>query len=118
MAEWSDVNAEKIEPAFAAIRSLFLDGTINRMYKLIDFNPTKVARLLSMSYKTYHEKLEEPWKFSTYHILILARITGLDPEVINKIIQEEAHSILDKGIKDYREKERKLKEAKTNKKGS
>jgi len=117
MAEWSDISGEKIEPAFAAIRSLFLDGTINRMYKLIDYNPTKVARLLSMSYKTYHDKLEQPWKFSTYQILILARITRLDPEVINKIIQEEAHSILDEGIKEYREKERKLKEASINKKG-
>lgn len=110
MAEWKNISCDKLDPTFAAIRSLFLDGTINKMYKLIDYNPTKVARLFSMSYKTYHEKLKQPWKFSSFHIMILARITGIDPEVINKIIQEEALTTLDKGIEAYKLKEQKFKE--------
>lgn len=110
MAEWSKTNNEKIKPAFAAIRSLFLDGTIDKMYKLINYNPTKVAKLFSMSYKTFHEKLREPWRFSTFHILLLAKILEIDPEVINRIIQTEAEDALNARIDAYRILEQKAKE--------
>lgn len=111
MAEWKNINtSEKIDPAFAAIRSLFLDGSIDTMYKLIDHNPTKIARLLSMSYKTLITKLQEPWKFSTMHILLLAYTTRIDPEIINNIIQSESEKAVKAKFSIFKLKEKKLKE--------
>lgn len=110
MAEWKNPYNEKIDPAFAAIRSLFLDGTIDVMYKLIDHSPTKVAMLFSMSYRTFHDKLKEPWRFSTLHILLLAKLINIDPEVINRIIQNESEASLKAKLEIFKVKERKLKE--------
>lgn len=111
MAEWNDIDtSEKLDPAFAAIRSLFLDGSIDTMYKLIHHNPTKIARLLSMSYKTLITKLQEPWKFSTMQILLLAYTTRIDPEIINNIIQKESEKAVKTKHRSFKEKEKKLKE--------
>lgn len=111
MAEWKNIDAsEKLDPAFAAIRSLFLDGSIDTMYKLIDHNPTKIARLLSMSYKTFITKLQEPWKFSTMQILLLAYTTRINPEIINNIIQKESEKAVKTKYNSFKEKEKKLKE--------
>jgi hypothetical protein len=105
MAEWKNIDNEKLDPAFAAIRSLFLDGTIDSMYKLIDYNPTKVASLFSMSYRTYHDKLKEPWKFSVLHILLLANVIRIDPGVINDIIQKESEKAIKDKIENYKLKD-------------
>jgi hypothetical protein len=109
MAEWKNIDNEKLDPAFAAIRSLFLDGTIDSLYKLIDYSPTKVASLFSMSYRTYHDKLKEPWKFSLLHILVLANVLRIDPEVINSIIQKESEKAIRVKIELYNLKEQKNK---------
>ncbi len=104
MADWKETSTEKLDPAFAAIRSLFLDGTIDKMYKLINHNPTKVAQLFSMSYKTFHEKLREPWRFSVLHIMLLANVLKIDPEVINGVIQKEVGTELNKKLEAYNAK--------------
>lgn len=110
MAEWKNTDNEKLDPAFAAIRSLFLDGTIDSMYKMIDYSPTKVASLFSMSYRTYHDKLREPWRFSVLHILLLANVIRIDPEVINSIIQKESEKEIKVKIELYNVKDQKNKQ--------
>lgn len=117
MAEWTKIDKlEKIDPAFSAIKSQLLDGTIDTMYKLIDYNPTKIGRLLSMSYKTLITKLQEPWKFSTLNILVLAYALRVDPDIIYNIIQKESENVVCAKIEAFKIREQKLKENATSKK--
>lgn len=110
MAEWKNNEKGKLDPAFAAIRSLFLDGTIDTMYKLIDHSPTKVAALFSMSYTKYQQKLREPWKFTIGHIMLLAFYLKVDPEVINRIIQKDTENFVKEKFELFKLKEQKTKE--------
>lgn len=112
MAEWKKLPEEPIDPDFAAIRSLFLDGTINKMYKLIDYSPAKIIRLLKSTYSLYHDKLKEPWKFGMQHILKLAYAIRVDPQVIIDVIQRESENNTREEYQRYLDKVAELKKQK------
>ncbi len=109
MAEWKKLPDEPIDPDFAAIRSLFLDGTINKMYKLIDYSPSKIIKLLKTTYPLYHDKLKEPWKFGMQHILKLAYAIRVDPQVIIDVIQRESEKNTREEYQNFLDKAKKKK---------
>lgn len=92
MATWNDkFEAEiKLDPVFAALKSLITDGTITKMASLLDYSPTKLIVLLKMNHQTFVRKCQEPWKFSNEHILLLSYIIDIDPIFIFDIIQKES----------------------------
>lgn len=65
------------------------------MYQLVNRSPTKIAELLGINYDSYHDKLQNPEKFTTFHINTMAYVFKIDPNIINDIIQKE---ILEKVI--------------------
>lgn len=92
MANWDNkfTTDIKLDPSFKALKSLLMDGTIKSITSFIDYSPTKIASLLRMSYKSYHLKIHEPWKFSLEQILLLSYIIDIDPKYIFDIIQSES----------------------------
>lgn len=104
MAQWKNIDQKDIDASFKAIQSLFVTGSIEKMYQLIDHKPTKIAKLLGMSYKSLHEKLKEPSKFTQLHILTLSYAIQVDPNIINDVIQKESlKRVVDK-IKKFKAK--------------
>lgn len=105
MAEWKKVDTEEnMEAAFISIRSMFLTGSVKKMYQLIDHNPTKLSLLLGMSYKSYHIKLQYPEKFSQMQIMTLSYAINIDPNLINDIIQKEVEKKVIEKFKKFRAK--------------
>jgi hypothetical protein len=74
---------------FLAIKSLFEAGNVKTMRLLEEQAPTKMAKTLGLNYNSYLEKLRSPEKFAVRHIFIMAKICGLDPNVIFDIIKKE-----------------------------
>lgn len=105
MAQWKNIDQKEMDAAFKAIQSLFLTGSIEKMYQLIDHKPTKIAKLLGMSYKGLHEKLREPSKFTQLHILTLSYAVNIDPNIINDVIQKESLKKVVEKIKKFKAKE-------------
>lgn len=60
--------------------------------------------------RTFHDKLNDPWRFSTLHILLLAKLINIDPEVINRLIQNQSEEALKSKIEAFKMKEQKAKE--------
>ena len=93
MAEWiGNIDLDGMDPDFISIRSLFLSGSISKMYQLVKHSPTKVSKLLGLNYDAYHTKLVQPEKFSILHINVLAYAVKIDPMIIFEIIQKETSS--------------------------
>lgn len=80
----------KLDPVFAALKSLFSDGSITTMKSLPEYSPTKIMAVLKMNHQTYIDKCKELWKFSTEHILLLSYIIDIDPAILFEIIQKES----------------------------
>ena len=90
MAEWKGkIDVDNMDADFISIRSLFLTGSISKMYQLVKQSPTKVSKLLGLNYEAYHTKLVHPEKFSVLHINVLAYAIKIDPTIIYEIIQKE-----------------------------
>ncbi|UZJ63207.1 hypothetical protein OKW96_11830 [Sphingobacterium sp. KU25419] len=99
----------KLDSVFTSLKSLFSDGSINTISSLIDYSPSKLAKLLKMSYNTFLIKIHSPWKFSNEHILLLAYTIGIDPNIILNIIQKESEEHINNEFKKYLEKIKKRK---------
>lgn len=91
----------KIDPVFAALKSLLSDGSITKMTSFVDYSPTKLMTVLKMNHQTFIDKCKEPWKFSTEHILILSYIIDIDPVIIFEIIQKESLEHLNERANQY-----------------
>ncbi|WP_316848922.1 hypothetical protein [Pedobacter agri] len=90
MADWEiDFDTQRMDPDFFSIRSMFLSGSISKMYQLVKHSPTKISKLLGLNYDAYHTKLTNPEKFNVLHINLLAYAIQIDPVIISNIIQEE-----------------------------
>lgn len=100
----------KLDSVFTSLKSLFSDGSIKSISSLIEYSPSKLAKLLKMSYNTFLIKIHSPWKFSTEQILLLSYTLGIDPVIINDIIQKEAEEHV---IKEFNKYLGKIKKEKT-----
>ncbi|ERJ57346.1 hypothetical protein [Sphingobacterium paucimobilis] len=111
MAIWENkfTTEIKLDPVFAALKSLISDGTITEMISLREYSPTKLMAVLKMNHQTFIEKCEEPWKFSTEHILLLSYIIDIDPILLFEIIQKESLNHLKKQAGVYLDKIQKKK---------
>lgn len=105
MAEWNKkIELDEMDEDFLAIRSLFLAGSVNKMYRLAKQSPTKVSKLLGMNYESYHEKLLNPEKFSELHINTMAYAIGIDPTIIHDVIQKEIRDKVEEKMKAFENK--------------
>lgn len=90
MANWrGDFDIDKLDPDFFSIRSMFMSGSISKMYQLVKHSPTKISKLLGLNYDAYHTKLLSPERFSLLQINLLAYAIQIDPSMIHEIIQKE-----------------------------
>jgi len=74
---------------FLAIKSLFEAGNVKRMRLLEEQAPTKMAKNLGLNYNSYLDKLSSPEKFSIKHIIKMASLCKLDPNIIFGVILKE-----------------------------
>jgi len=107
MANWDilkDEYANNLDPNFEDIQSLFLSGKINKMYQLVKRSPTKVSKLLGINYEAYHSKLQNPEKFTIFHINVMAYAFRIDPDIIHNVIQKEIKDKVKVRVKKFEEK--------------
>ena len=106
MANWKKEKETdvKLDSVFTSLKSLFSDGSITSISSLIDYSPSKLAKLLKMSYNTFLIKIHSPWKFSNEHILLLSYTIGIDPSIIIDIIQKESEEHINNEFNKYVEK--------------
>jgi len=105
MAEWGKLKQlETLDADFISVRSLFLSGSITKMYQLIKQSPTKIAKLLGLNYSSYHSKLVDPEKFTEFHVNLLAYAIQIDPAIIHEIIQKEIQEKVEMRYKNIEDK--------------
>ncbi|MDB5141070.1 MAG: hypothetical protein JWR12_2986 [Mucilaginibacter sp.] len=109
MANWDNLKDEityNIDSNFEDIQLLFLSGKITKMYQLVKRSPTKVSKLLGINYEAYHSKLQNPEKFTLFHINVMAYAFRIDPDIINNIIQKEISNKVKAKVKKFEEKKK------------
>lgn len=74
---------------FLAIKSLFEAGNVKRMRLLEEQAPTKMAKTLGLNYNSYLDKLRSPEKFNVKHIMKMASVCEIQPNLIFEIIVRE-----------------------------
>ena len=69
---------EEKKTKYLALKSMFLTGQVLRMKDIEKIYPTMVAKDFNKLYK--------PQEFSIRHIIVLANVLEIDPQIIIKII--------------------------------
>ena len=77
---------EEKKTKYLALKSMFLSGQVQRMKDIEKIYPTMVAKDLGINHGRYINKLYKPQEFSIRHIIVLANVLEIDPQIIIKII--------------------------------
>lgn len=86
------MTTEEKKTKYLALRSMFLSGQVRRMKDIEKIYPTMVAKDLGINHGRYVNKLYKPQEFSIKHIIILANLLEIDPQIIIKIILNQLNS--------------------------
>jgi len=86
----ASTKSNSTDPDFLAIKSLFESKIIKSMKLLEKQGPTKMAKALGLQYNSYLDKLNNPQKFTFAHIFKIANLCDLDPDLIYKVIKNQA----------------------------
>ena len=82
---------------FIAVKSMFLSGSVKRMKDIEKLYPTTIAKSLGINHSRYIEKLYRPDGFTLKHIIELANLIDINPQIIlDVIIKQLATSIKSK----------------------
>lgn len=74
------------ETQYAAVRLMFLSNTIKRMRDIEKLYPTMVSKALGINHSRYIQKLYKPEEFSIKHIVRLANLLDINPQLIIDVI--------------------------------
>lgn len=83
---------EEKKTKYLALKSMFLSGQVLRMKDIEKIYPTMVAKDLGINHGRYINKLYKPQEFSIKHIVVLAHLLEIDPQIIIKIIFTQLNS--------------------------
>lgn len=77
---------------FMAIKSMFLSGSVKRMKDIEKLYPTLVAKTLRINHSRYIQKLYKPEGFTIRQIDDLAKLLGINIQVILDVIIKQLNS--------------------------
>lgn len=77
---------------FVAVKSMFLSGSVKRMKDIEKLYPTVIAKSLGINHSRYIDKLYKPEGFAIKHIISLANLIDVDPQIILDVVMKQLAS--------------------------
>ncbi|PVD52222.1 hypothetical protein DC498_10895 [Terrimonas sp.] len=80
---------EENETQYKVIRLMFQSFSIKRMKDIEKLYPTMIAKALGINHSRYIQKLYRPDEFSIKHVIDLANLLDIEPQLIIDVILKE-----------------------------
>ena len=74
------------EAQYKSVRLMFQSDNIKRMKDIEKLYPTMIAKALGINHSRYIQKLYKPEEFSIKHIIDLANLLKINPQLIIDVI--------------------------------